>query len=96
LNVTHKKPYKKYEGKINDLLIAFIVYVNNLNKLQKFKLSIQTSHHPFQCTPTLLAIVRVGLLRASWRSCRMRAAIFVTSRGTWFCPGLQNAKPDGR
>jgi hypothetical protein len=28
---------KKYEGKTNDLLIAFIGYVNDLNKLQKFK-----------------------------------------------------------
>jgi len=37
LNVTHKKPYKRYEGKRNDLLIAFIGYVNNLNKLQHFK-----------------------------------------------------------
>jgi len=27
LNVTHKKPYKRYEGKTNDLLIAFIGYV---------------------------------------------------------------------
>jgi len=33
LNVTHKKPYKRYEGKKNDLLIAVIDYVNDLNKL---------------------------------------------------------------
>jgi hypothetical protein len=26
-----------YEGKTNDLLIAFIGYVNNLNKMQQFK-----------------------------------------------------------
>jgi len=40
LNVTHKKPYKRYEGKTNDLLIAFIGYVNDLNKLQQFKVSV--------------------------------------------------------
>jgi len=33
LNVTHKKPYKRYEGKTSDVLIAFIGYVNDLNKL---------------------------------------------------------------
>jgi len=27
LNVTHKKPYKRYEGKTDDLLIAFTGYV---------------------------------------------------------------------
>ena len=37
LNVTRKKPYKRYEGKANDLLIAFIGYVNDLNELQQFK-----------------------------------------------------------
>jgi len=36
LNVTHKKPYKTYEGKTNDLLIAFIGHVNDLNKFQKY------------------------------------------------------------
>ena len=41
MNVTHKKPYKRYEGKTNDVLIAFIGYVNDLNKLQQFKLSVQ-------------------------------------------------------
>ena len=41
LNVTHKKPYKRYEGKINDLLVAFIGYLNDLNKLQQFKVSVQ-------------------------------------------------------
>jgi hypothetical protein len=30
-----------YEGKTNDLLIAFIGYVNNLNKLQQFKISVK-------------------------------------------------------
>ena len=45
LNVTHKKPHKSYEGKTNDLLIAFIGYVNDLNKLQQFKVSVQKSHH---------------------------------------------------
>ena len=37
MNVTHKKPYEKYEGKTNDVLIAFIGYVNNLNEFQQFK-----------------------------------------------------------
>ena len=32
LNVTHNKPYKRYEGKTNDVLIAFIGYVNDLSK----------------------------------------------------------------
>jgi len=36
----HKMSYKRYEGKTNDLLIAFIGYVKDLNKLQKFKLSV--------------------------------------------------------
>jgi len=49
LNVTHKKPYKMYEGKTNDLLIAFIGYVNDLNKSQQFKVSVQKSHHRLQC-----------------------------------------------
>jgi hypothetical protein len=40
LNVTHKTPYKRYEVKTNDLLIAFIGYVNDLNKLQQFKASV--------------------------------------------------------
>ena len=38
------------EGKTNDVLIAFIGYVNDLNKLQHFKLSVQNSHHRIQCT----------------------------------------------
>ena len=75
MNVTHKKPYKRYEGKTNDLLIAFIGYVNDLNKLQQFKISVQksTSMH----ISTFLAIVRVALLRSSWRSYFMRAALFI-------------------
>jgi hypothetical protein len=40
LNVTHKKPYKRYEGKTNDVLNAFIGYVNDLNILQQFKVSV--------------------------------------------------------
>jgi len=44
LNVTHKKPYKRYEGKTDDILTAFIVYVNDLNKFQQFKGSVQKSH----------------------------------------------------
>jgi hypothetical protein len=49
LDVTHKAPYKRYEGKTNDLLIAFIGYVNDLNKLQQFKVSVQKSDHRLQC-----------------------------------------------
>ena len=41
LNVTHKELYKRYEGKTNDVFIAFIGYVNNLNKLQQFEVSVQ-------------------------------------------------------
>jgi hypothetical protein len=75
LNVTYKAPYKRYEGKTNDLLISFIGYVNNLNKLQQFNVSVKkippsTSMH----FSTLLTIVRVTLLRSSWRCCFRRAA----------------------
>ena len=37
----HKKPYRRYEGNTNDLLIAFIGYVNDLNKLQQFKVTVK-------------------------------------------------------
>jgi len=50
LNVTHKNNYKRHEGKTNELLIAFIGYVNYLNKLQQFKVSVQISHNRFQYT----------------------------------------------
>jgi hypothetical protein len=49
LNVIHKKPYKSYETKKNYVLIAFIGYVNDLNKLQQFKVSVQKSRHRLQC-----------------------------------------------
>ena len=79
------KSLKKYEGKTNDFLIAFIGYVNDLNKLQQFKLSVQKSHHRLRCTfPTLLAIVRVALLRSSWRSCFMMAALFINASNQFF------------
>ena len=39
-----------YEGKTKIVLIAFIGYVNDLNKLQQFKISVQKSHHRLQCT----------------------------------------------
>ena len=39
-----------YEGKTNDVLIEFIGFVNYLNKLQQFKVSVQKSHHRLQCT----------------------------------------------
>jgi hypothetical protein len=38
-----------YEGKTNDLLISFIGYVSDLNKLQQFKVNKQKSHHRLQC-----------------------------------------------
>jgi len=44
LNVTHKKSYNIYEGKTNDVLVVFIGYVNDRNKLQQFKVSVQKSH----------------------------------------------------
>ena len=50
LNVTHKKPYKRCEGNTNGVLIAFICYVNDLNKLQHSKVSVQKSHHRLKCT----------------------------------------------
>ena len=50
MNVTHNKSYKRYEGKTNDVLIALIGYVNDLNKLQQFKVSVQKSRHRLQCT----------------------------------------------
>ena len=74
MNVTHKKPYKRYEEETNDLLIAFIGYVNDLNKLQHFKkIPPSTSMH----FSALLATVRVALLRLSRCSCFMRAALFI-------------------
>jgi len=77
-----KKPYKRYEGKTNDLLIAFIGYVNDLNKLQQFKVSVQNSPPSTSMHfSTLLAIGRVALLTSSGRSCFMRAALF-TMRAT--------------
>jgi hypothetical protein len=45
-----KTPYRRYEGKTNDFLIASIGYVNDLNKLQQFKVSVQKAHHRLQCT----------------------------------------------
>jgi hypothetical protein len=46
----HEISYKRYEGKTNDLLIAFIGYENGVNKLQQFKVSVQKSHHQIQHT----------------------------------------------
>jgi len=45
-----KKPYKRYEGKTNDVLIEFIGCVNDLNKFQQFKVNAQKSHHRLECT----------------------------------------------
>ena len=73
LNITHKKRYKRYEGKTNDVLIAYIGYVNDINKLQQFKGSVKKFHHQIQRTfqPS------VALLMSSWRPCFMTAAIFI-------------------
>jgi short-subunit dehydrogenase involved in D-alanine esterification of teichoic acids len=60
LNVTHKTPYKRYEGKTNDLLIAFIGYVNDLNKLQQFKVSVQKSHHRLNALFNSAALLKQG------------------------------------
>jgi hypothetical protein len=50
-NVTHKTHYKRYEeGKTRELLITFIGYVNDLSKLQQFKVCVQKSHHRLQRT----------------------------------------------
>jgi hypothetical protein len=38
-------PYKRYEGRTDDLLIAFIGYVNDPNKLQQFKVNVQKFSH---------------------------------------------------
>jgi hypothetical protein len=39
-----------YEGKTNHLLTAFTGYVNDLNKLQQFEVSVQKCHHRLQYT----------------------------------------------
>jgi hypothetical protein len=39
LNVTHKKPYKRYEGKTKDLLITFIGYVNDLSFIKSRRIA---------------------------------------------------------
>ena len=67
-----------YEGNTNDLFIVFIGYVNYLNKFQTVqskcsKIPPSTSMH----FSTFLTIVRVAFLRSSWRSCFMRAALFI-------------------
>jgi hypothetical protein len=47
---TRKTPYKRYEGKKNDILIALIGYVNDLNKVQQCKVSVKKYHNRLQCT----------------------------------------------
>jgi hypothetical protein len=39
-----------YERKTNGVLIEFIGYVNDINKLEQFKVGVQKSHHGLQCT----------------------------------------------
>ena len=38
------------KDKTNDILIAFVGYVNDLHTLQHFEVSVQKSHHRLQCT----------------------------------------------
>ena len=64
--------------KTNDVLIAFIGYVIDLNKIAPVqskcsKIPPSTSMH----FSSLLATVHVALLRSSWRSCFMKAALFI-------------------
>jgi hypothetical protein len=40
-----KRLTKGMKERQNDLLIVFIGYVNDLSKLQQFKISVQISHH---------------------------------------------------
>ena len=62
LNITHKKPYKSYEGKTN-VLITFIGYVNDHNKFQQFKVSVHKSPPSTSIHfSTLLAIVPEDIL----------------------------------
>jgi len=78
LNVTHKKPYKCMKERQMTYWLHLLVIINYLNKFQQFILSVQKPHHRLQCTfQTLLATVGVALLRSSWRSCFMRAALFI-------------------
>ena len=68
-----KSPTKCTKERQNDVLIAFIVYVNDLSELQQLEIRIQKSYRQLQRTfqPS------VALLRSSWRSCFMRAALFI-------------------
>ena len=61
MNVALRKPYKMYEGKTNDVSIAFIDYVNDLNKLQQFKVK-REERKPTRCNNIdgLLSIMDVG------------------------------------
>jgi hypothetical protein len=57
LNVTHKKPYKRYEGKTNDLLISFIGYVNLFSSslpVGRWPVYSSTSLHLFIGRPRFL------------------------------------------
>ena len=81
-----------YEGKTNGVLIAFISYVNDLNKLQQFKVSVRHSHHRIQCT--FKTPVLIALLRSPWRSSSMRATLFImraTNSSLVFTSSLQTS-----
>jgi hypothetical protein len=87
LNFTHKTPYKRYEGKTKDLLIAFIGYVNDLNKLQQFKVSIKKSWLIYQPINALNEIKFMTLIVYIFRH---RSAFF------WACYRWDEFKPVGR
>jgi hypothetical protein len=62
VNVTCKKTYKRYEGKTNGLLIAFIGYVNDLNQLQQFTVSVRLQCTIYGC---INIVIYVFLLKES-------------------------------
>jgi len=73
----HKKPYKRYEGKTNDLLIAFIGYVNDLNKLQQFKVSVKNPTIDFNALFNSLGNSKCSSPEVVLAFLLMRAALFI-------------------
>ena len=71
------KSLQGHEGKTSGVLIAFIIYVNDLKILQRSKVSVKITTIFFNAILTLLIIVRVAIRRLSWLSCFMRAALFI-------------------
>ena len=76
LNVIHIKPYKRYEGKTNDVLIAYIGCVKDLKKFATVR--SKCSEIPPLASmrfSTLLAKYVELSWGSSWRPCSMRAAL---------------------